>query len=515
MKKIMIYIFMILAICGGVFAISTSNLGNINAAGNLTVDGYAVFNDGAKYAGGGQGSFSGLGAMVEFNQTSGNWLQVFYDESNSSAWSANYISSAGDFTWHSFSDFTALLLLGEGDTGIMLRPNAGGITRIGDAGTEATTHGLVNNDDLLVTGKLEVDGFSYFDNNIFVHSNTTNTDEWGSFHQNETDFIIDVGVGDIDFSDNNITGVGLAWDSLHSYPSACPAGTYLTQLDDSVTCTALTNATGDFNVVGNLTVEGNAGFGEDDPDSVVTINDNLVLSNGVSQDAIDSAHFANSRTETVGGDIMASVQQLIVNLSAPKGTWAYTDQVFAETLPTNSQNIMKLIPTASYVFHYGAGTLSYASGTQVGIYADGQGTTEHAWGVEVAVLASDNATIEDAKVVKATLMTYTNTPTINTGHLFYGDSVNYAGEMGSVSGLTLNELAEATNNTYILLGTETIPEGNYSIYSDTTSSSYFGGNILLDNDANVTWKNGASISVNSTCIILSSPAGTGTHAVCD
>jgi len=28
------------------------------------------------------------------------------------------------------------------------------------------------------------------------------------------------------------------WTKLQNYPSACPAGTYITQLDDSVTCTA-------------------------------------------------------------------------------------------------------------------------------------------------------------------------------------------------------------------------------------------------------------------------------------
>lgn len=44
---------------------------------------------------------------------------------------------------------------------LVLLPGAGGITVIGDAG--AQSHGLVNNDDLFVSGKLEVDGLSYFD----------------------------------------------------------------------------------------------------------------------------------------------------------------------------------------------------------------------------------------------------------------------------------------------------------------------------------------------------------------
>ncbi len=38
--------------------------------------------------------------------------------------------------------------------------------------------------------------------------------------------------------DENITG-DIAWHNLHSYPAVCPAGTYVTQLDDSTTCTGL------------------------------------------------------------------------------------------------------------------------------------------------------------------------------------------------------------------------------------------------------------------------------------
>ncbi|KKL75612.1 hypothetical protein LCGC14_2053120, partial [marine sediment metagenome] len=39
----------------------------------------------------------------------------------------------------------------------------------------------------------------------------------------------------------NVTGdsiLNLNWTFLKNYPAACPAGTFLTQLDDSVTCTA-------------------------------------------------------------------------------------------------------------------------------------------------------------------------------------------------------------------------------------------------------------------------------------
>lgn len=55
----------------------------------------------------------------------------------------------------------------------------------------------------------------------------------------------------------------LNWTQLQNYPSACPANTYLTQLDDTVTCTGISdvyvlntgdNVTGALNVSANVTV---------------------------------------------------------------------------------------------------------------------------------------------------------------------------------------------------------------------------------------------------------------------
>lgn len=51
---------------------------------------------------------------------------------------------------------------------LVLLPGAGGITQIGDAG--ATSHGLVNNDDLFVSGELEVDGIAWFDQNAYFYA---------------------------------------------------------------------------------------------------------------------------------------------------------------------------------------------------------------------------------------------------------------------------------------------------------------------------------------------------------
>lgn len=56
---------------------------------------------------------------------------------------------------------------------IHLLPSASCITIVGDAGT--TSHSLAANDDLLVTGKLEVDGAAFFDGAVTLASTLTTT----------------------------------------------------------------------------------------------------------------------------------------------------------------------------------------------------------------------------------------------------------------------------------------------------------------------------------------------------
>jgi len=54
-------------------------------------------------------------------------------------------------------------------------PYTGAITQIGDAGS--TSHSLVANDDLFVSGKLEVDGTSYFDGAVTHYANVFIVDD--------------------------------------------------------------------------------------------------------------------------------------------------------------------------------------------------------------------------------------------------------------------------------------------------------------------------------------------------
>ena len=73
-------------------------------------------------------------------------------------------------TIFSHGGLTIFDLLGDSYDGtkVTLLPPTGVYTRIGDAGT--TSHSLATNDDLEVTGALEVDGYAYFDSVLVVAS---------------------------------------------------------------------------------------------------------------------------------------------------------------------------------------------------------------------------------------------------------------------------------------------------------------------------------------------------------
>ena len=159
---------------------------------------------------------------------------------------------------------------------LVLLPNGTGITQIGDAGS--TSHSFATNDDLFVSGKLEVDGAAYFDGGsltmsndadfiigsfaavwktsqtvptilagvdgtsrtilvaeiadrnfdfshagqsnptIFIHSANQSTTEWISFTHNQTDAVEGVGVGG--HITNHGSPVTLADDASFDLPDA-------------------------------------------------------------------------------------------------------------------------------------------------------------------------------------------------------------------------------------------------------------------------------------------------------
>ena len=77
----------------------------------------------------------------------------------------------------------------------------------------------------------------------------------------------------------------MGWTKLQNYPVACPSGTYITALNDSVTCTSISASSYDNLTVINLTVTNiNASTGTytNLTADLLTINDTIINSTGIS-----------------------------------------------------------------------------------------------------------------------------------------------------------------------------------------------------------------------------------------
>jgi len=100
-----------------------------------------------------------IGYQAGDNITTGNSnIIIGYDLDAPAADTSNYLNIAG-------------IIYGSMVNGdISIVPNGTGITVIGDAGS--TSHSLATNDDLFVSGELEVDGVTYFDNTVNLAGTT-------------------------------------------------------------------------------------------------------------------------------------------------------------------------------------------------------------------------------------------------------------------------------------------------------------------------------------------------------
>lgn len=108
------------------------------------------------------------------------------------------------------------------------------------------------------------------------------------------------------------------------------------------------------------------------------------------------------------------------------------------------------------------------------------GVTANAFGVSSVVQTNGASvgTITSGRVFDAKVSALT-TGTITSGYNFYGGGSSKAGTgaITSFANMALVDSTTATNNTNVLIGTATIPAGNFALYSADTDSSYFAGKV--------------------------------------
>lgn len=160
-----------------------------------------------------------------------------------------------------------------------------------------------------------------------------------------------------------------------------------------------------------------------------------------------------------------------------------------------------------YAEDLGSGDTNLTSGIAGYTLAGGSGTKSSASGITAYSFAQDTATVTQMNSLLISSMLYGGTPTVDNA---YGINVpvfndySTSGVMTRQVGIAVGETGFATNSTNLLLGTTTIPTGDYNIYSPSTRDSYIAGGIRLDSsvDFNVTTVNSATYDLLASDNIL-------------
>jgi hypothetical protein len=134
------------------------------------------------------------------------------------------------------------------------------------------------------------------------------------------------------------------------------------------------------------------------------------------------------------------------------------------------------------VSNSGGGTITSATGTGTNITNSGTGTVTTGTGGNFAANNTSTGTIGTATGVFGKVANSNASGTVTTA---YGGqfTVTNSGTMTSAAGIAIANISQATSNTGLLMGTTTIPSGNFGIYNSSTNPNYFAGNIGIGTNA--------------------------------
>jgi hypothetical protein len=150
----------------------------------------------------------------------------------------------------------------------------------------------------------------------------------------------------------------------------------------------------------------------------------------------------------------------------------YSGYFDVEIADDNTDAITRVVGAQGQISNFGEGTISQARGTAGFIGNDGDATITNAYagyfGIYQGFWSSQpiQAKIHNAYVIAARNGANANGATTD-----------------NKAGVTIENMTGATNNTDLLMGTMTIPTGNYAIYSASSYPSYFADKVGIGTDA--------------------------------
>lgn len=183
--------------------------------------------------------------------------------------------------------------------------------------------------------------------------------------------------------------------------------------------------------------------------------------------------------------------------------------LYSNALLNGTGNISRLVAFQGQVTHSSPSIITQARGMAAVVQNSSSGTITNAYGSLSAILNTSDGTITNAFAA-------------------YAQNVANTGPITNKAGIVIDNVTNGSNNTNLLIGTSTVPSGNYSICNTSTYNSVFSGNIgigtsspsskisILDNNFTTELGYSSSASANGVTLYGSQPATYGkTFFGCD
>ncbi len=239
--------------------------------------------------------------------------------------------------------------------------------------------------------------------------------------------------------------------------------------------TALTIDTSqNITTTGNLDVAGRGAFGNT---GGIGTNFNLL---GILQ--VDAELSVEASITSVINDAYQAASANILSVN-PASNPASSGNIiggfdYAEVNAANTTNVsnLNLVGTAGFAVAQGSGDIGSVSGGSFSTTNLSTGTVGVLSGIEAVVTSGGSVSEAYGGNI---ILGNSGSGTISNARGLRIDVFNSGSSITNAAGIVV-ERVQGTNTTNLLLGTGTIPSGNYSIYSASTAANYFAGNLTLN-----------------------------------
>jgi hypothetical protein len=205
-----------------------------------------------------------------------------------------------------------------------------------------------------------------------------------------------------------------------------------------------------------------------DGDIVILPANNLIVSGG----NLGINTTSVSKTLTIAGNMS------MYYTNTGTGSMNIFDTTYTQSVAAPSGTIYGYYNKANYT---ATGTMLEMGAAKYDAQNDSTGTVTRLYTLDANVFNKTTGTVTTAAAIHARGFQEAYAGTISSLHTILVENA-HKGSGGTItgqSGLTVAGLNTGTYNTHLLLGTTTIPSGNYAIYSGSSYESYFSGIVTV------------------------------------